>query len=155
MVPQKMINPVKDATDKSWNPKSYWYYPWGESGVHKGIDIFANKGTIVIAPQSGIVIFKGEHKLGGKVIYLLGPLLRIHYFAHLDSILSNLGFYVGKGDTIGFVGNTGNARGKEPHLHYHIITPIPYLWRWNSEKEGWKKIFYLDPGEKIKEKSVF
>jgi hypothetical protein len=39
--------------------------------------------------------------------------------------------------------------GKEPHLHYHIITLIPYPWRITREMQGWKKMFYMDPGKAI------
>ena len=48
--------PVDGATPADWNPKSFWYGPWGRSGVHKGIDIFAPKGTLVRAPTYGIVL---------------------------------------------------------------------------------------------------
>jgi murein DD-endopeptidase MepM/ murein hydrolase activator NlpD len=47
---QKLLIPVKDATSSSYNAKSFWYNPWGKSGTHKGVDIFANIGTKVIAP---------------------------------------------------------------------------------------------------------
>ena len=154
-IPHKMINPVVGATTSSWNPKSYWYYPWGKSVTHKGIDIFAKRGTPVVAPQDGFVVKNGYHELGGNVLLVMGPLFRFHYFAHLDSIDQDIGFYVSKGDTIGFVGDSGNAKGKPPHLHYHIFTVFPYVWRWSNEKQGWKKMFYLDPGEKIKNESIF
>jgi len=154
-IPHKMMNPVKGATSKSWNSKSYWYYPWGKSVTHKGIDIFAKKGTPVVSPQDGIIVQNGENERGGKVVMVLAPLLRLHYFAHLDSIQSGLGLFISKGDTIGFVGRSGNAKGKPAHLHYHIITPIPYPWRWSSEVQGWKKMFFLNPAEKIQNESIF
>jgi murein DD-endopeptidase MepM/ murein hydrolase activator NlpD len=129
LVPQKMINPVKGATEKSWNHQTFWYYPWGESVVHKGIDIFAKEGTAVIASQSGFVVYDGTIKNGGNVVIVLGPLFRFHYYAHLKSIYPDVGFWASKGDTLGFVGTSGNAKNKPPHLHYSIVTPIPYLWR--------------------------
>lgn len=147
-----MINPVTGATENSWNHETFWYYPWGTSGVHKGIDIFMPEGTPVVAPQSGFIVWRGVHKKGGNMIYMLGPLMRLHYFAHMKKFELAAGRYVSKGDTIGYVGTTGNAAGKPPHLHYHIITIIPYPWRITREHEGWKKMFYLDPGKAILER---
>src|SRR5215475_3869119 len=63
LLPQELIIPVKGAAPRDWNPNSWWYEPWGESGVHKGIDIFAPKKTPVLAPISGVVIYRGEMRL--------------------------------------------------------------------------------------------
>jgi len=46
---------------------------------------------------------------------------------------------------IGTVGATGNAKGKSPHLHYSMTTIVPYPWRIDFAKQGWKKMFYLNP----------
>jgi peptidoglycan LD-endopeptidase LytH len=51
--------PVAGASYKDWNPQSFWYHPWGRSGVHKGIDIFAKEGTPTIAATSGLVVYSG------------------------------------------------------------------------------------------------
>ncbi len=152
-LPTRMLNPVAGADTRSWNPQTFWHYPWGTSGVHKGIDIFKPAGTPVVASQSGIVVWRGQHPKGGNMIYMLGPLLRLHYYAHLLRFELGSGRYVSKGDTLGYVGNTGNAMGKASHLHYHIITLLPYPWRITRERQGWKKMFYLDPGKLIKEGS--
>jgi murein DD-endopeptidase MepM/ murein hydrolase activator NlpD len=117
----------------------------GASGVHKGIDVFARKGTPLVAPTYGIVVFRSNLKLGGKVIAILGPKLRIHYFAHLDSMDVYPGYPVWNGRRIGTVGDTGNAQGKPAHLHYSAITLLPYPWRIDSSTQGWRKMFYLDP----------
>jgi hypothetical protein len=63
---QGIIIPVKGAAPRDWNPASFWNPSWGASGVHKGIDIFAPRGTDALAAVSGLVIFQGELKLGGK-----------------------------------------------------------------------------------------
>src|SRR6185312_12055411 len=65
--------PVQGATRADWNPRSFWYYPWGASGVHKGIDIFAPEGRPVLAATSGLVIRSGFHGAGGNMIAVLGP----------------------------------------------------------------------------------
>ena len=82
--PERPRIPVEAATRSDWNAMTFWHEPWGRSGVHKGIDIFAPKGTPVIAPTYGLVLFRGELALGGKVVVALGPGWLLHYFAHLD-----------------------------------------------------------------------
>ena len=87
---------------------------------HHGIDIFAPRGTPVIAAAAGRASVR-ENRLGGKVIFVRDPQRGISmYYAHLDSQLVSSGDEVHLGDTIGLVGNTGNARRTPPHLHFGI-----------------------------------
>ena len=87
---------------------------------HHGIDIFAPRGTPVIAAAAGRASVR-ENRLGGKVIFLRDPERGISlYYAHLDSQMVSPGAQVQLGDTIGLVGNTGNARSTPPHLHFGI-----------------------------------
>lgn len=145
LIPQDLSNPVENANSQSYNSKSFWYYPWGKSGTHKGVDIFAKEGTTVNASTGGLVLYTGEIKLGGKVVLVLGAKWRLHYYAHLNEINTTAFSWTNKGENIGTVGTTGNAKGKPPHLHYSIVTLIPYPWKIDTEKQGWKKMFYLDP----------
>ncbi|HKX27442.1 MAG TPA: M23 family metallopeptidase [Blastocatellia bacterium] len=145
LLPQDLIIPVKGAAPRDWNPNSWWAEPWGVSGVHKGIDIFAPERTPVLAPTSGLVIYEGQMDLGGNVVCILGPKWRVHFFAHLNRSQVWLGQMVATGEQIGEVGRTGNAQGKAPHLHYQIETWIPYPWRWDGSTQGWKKMFILNP----------
>jgi murein DD-endopeptidase MepM/ murein hydrolase activator NlpD len=145
IIPQNFENPVDKADKKSYNSKSFWFYPWGKSGTHKGVDIFAKEGTSVNSSTGGLVLFKGEIKIGGKVVLIVGPKWRLHYYAHLRDIDTKLFSWTSKGEKIGTVGTTGNAKGKSPHLHYSIMTLIPYPWRIDGAKQGWKKMFYLNP----------
>jgi len=85
-IPQQFTNPVEGADKKSYNPESFWYYPWGRSITHKGVDIFAARGTNVNSSTSGIVLYTGEIAVGGNVVVILGPKWRVHYYAHLDQI---------------------------------------------------------------------
>ena len=102
---------------------------------HKGIDIFASRGTPVIAPIPGRIGFSGEKGLGGKQVWLRdGKRKQSLYYAHLDSIVPNLS-RVKIGDTLGFVGNTGNAKTTPPHLHFGIyksgegaIDPLGFVY---------------------------
>lgn len=145
IIPQNFENPVYHADNKSYNAKSFWSYPWGKSRTHKGVDIFAKEGTTVNSSTGGLVVFAGEIKIGGKVVLIIGPKWRLHYYAHLRSIETQLLSWTSKGEKIGTVGTTGNAKGKSPHLHYSITTLVPYPWRIDGDEQGWKKMFYLNP----------
>lgn len=149
LIPERFVMPVQGASPSDWNADSFWYEPWGPSGVHKGIDIFAAKGTAVLASTRGVVVYSANIKLGGNVLIILGPKWRFHYYAHLRSALANAGEAVSGGEVVGTVGDTGNAAGKEPHLHYVIVSMFPYPWRIDTGSQGWKKMFYLDPTPKL------
>jgi murein DD-endopeptidase MepM/ murein hydrolase activator NlpD len=88
---------------------------------HHGIDIFAPRGTPVLASTDGVVRSTDPNTLGGKVVWLGDERRRQSlYYAHLDSASVVEGQRVRRGDTLGFVGNTGNARTTKPHLHFGI-----------------------------------
>ena len=105
----------------------------------------APEGRPVLAATSGLVLVSGFHGDGGNMIAVLGPRWRIHYYAHLSRLDVAVGRWVGHGDAIGAVSSTGNAAGKPSHLHYAIVTVVPYPWRITAEPQGWKKMFFLDP----------
>jgi murein DD-endopeptidase MepM/ murein hydrolase activator NlpD len=147
VIPQNFTMPVEGANSKSYNPNSFWFYPWGKSVTHKGVDIFAKEGTTLKSSTEGLVLYQGTISRGGKVVVILGPKWRVHYYAHLDKIKTSTFNWANSGETIGTVGTTGNAKGKPPHLHYSIITLFPYLWEMDSSKQGWKKMWYLNPIE--------
>ena len=151
LIPQQYSMPVSKATVKSYAQNSFWFYPWGKSVTHKGVDIFAKKRTPVISATSGIVLYTGQISMGGNIVMVLGPKWRIHYYAHLDSIHTSQFSLVSGATKIGTVGNTGNAIGKPPHLHYTITTLIPYPWLIDKSKQGWKKMFYLNPVKYLNE----
>lgn len=140
LLPQHMIIPVEGATTAHWRADSFWAYPWGTSITHKGIDIFDKRGTPVIASTHGLVIYTYEGGKGGKSIMVLGPKWRFHYYAHLDEINAFPMQPVKRGKQLGTVGDTGNAKGKAPHLHYAITSPFPYFrLKDKTAVQGWKK----------------
>ncbi|HKR62790.1 MAG TPA: M23 family metallopeptidase [Thermoanaerobaculia bacterium] len=113
---------------------------WGDprdGGVrkHKGIDIFAPKGTGVVAVADGIVSYIGDQPKGGHCLWLTTENGASFYYAHLDRWASGLyeGMEVQTGDLLGYVGNTGNARTTPPHLHFGVnendemVNPYPIL----------------------------
>lgn len=147
VIPANHTIPVAGASAADWNPASFWYSPWGRSGTHKGIDIFAKEGTAVLAAANGLVVYTGFNDIGGNVVLVLGPKWRFYYYAHLQRIDTGILRQVNAGDIIGAVGNTGNAKGKPPHLHFAVRSLLPLFWQYDaSQLQAWNKIFYLDPG---------
>ena len=113
---------------------------WGDARdggkrKHKGIDIFAPKGTGVVAVADGIVSFIGEQPKGGLCLWLTTENGASFYYAHLDRWAAGLyeGMEVSVGDLLGYVGNTGNARTTPSHLHFAVnesdemVNPYPIL----------------------------
>ena len=106
----------------------------GGKRKHEGIDIFARKGTPVVAVSDGIIVSKGSTPRGGKVLWLQSTQHPVTvYYAHLDQYKVRNGQFVRKGQVIGTVGNTGNARYTPAHLHFGIykytgpVNPLPYV----------------------------
>jgi len=111
----------------------------GGDRKHEGIDIFARKGTPVVAICDGIIVSRGNTPRGGKVLWLQSTGHKVTaYYAHLDQQKVKTGQFVRKGQVIGTVGNTGNAKYTPPHLHFGIykytgaVNPLPYVK--NSKK---------------------
>lgn len=142
--------PVHGTTHSSWDKQSFWFPNWGESNVHKGIDIFAPHKTLISTPVSGFVLDAGYSENGGNYIYILGPKLRLYYFAHLNSITVKNFQTIKASAVIGTVGNTGNAALKPYHLHFSVSSLLPVFSRYNFRAtQGWKQMFYFDPGQLI------
>lgn len=121
---------------------SFWGAPrGGGTRKHEGIDIFAAKGTPVLAPVDGLVTAVRDRGLGGKQVWLRDAERGFSlYFAHLDSQLVSFGQRLNAGDTLGLVGNTGNARFTPPHLHFGIYSggafdPFPMVDNRNQKAE--------------------
>ncbi|MGD2154057.1 MAG: M23 family metallopeptidase [Gemmatimonadales bacterium] len=111
-----------------------WYGDPRDGGRrrHEGLDIFARRGTPVLAAADGVVRSTRSNRLGGNVIWLRDRFGQTHYYAHLDTQLVSRGQRVLAGDTIGLIGNTGNARTTPPHLHFGLYSggsfdPYPAL----------------------------
>ncbi|MES2827954.1 MAG: M23 family metallopeptidase [Bacteroidota bacterium] len=104
------------------------------SRKHEGIDLFAPRLTPVIAAANGVVTRVNENNLGGKVVWMRpsGKNYTL-YYAHLDVQVAKEGQQVSIGDTLGLMGNTGNAKTTAPHLHFGIyglagaVDPLPFV----------------------------
>lgn len=133
MAEPSLLIPVQNATVQSIH-SLFGADRDGGRRQHHGVDIFAPRGTPVVAAGDGIVSGVGTNNLGGNVVWITRPRhLERHYYAHLDQHLVTLGERVQAGDVIGTVGNSGNARTTATHLHFGIyapggaVDPLPYV----------------------------
>jgi peptidoglycan LD-endopeptidase LytH len=104
------------------------------SRLHEALDIPAPRGTQVVAAGDGRVVKLFRSVAGGLAVYQFDPSERFaYYYAHLDHYAQNLneGMMLKRGDAIGAVGTTGNARDDSPHLHFAVF-------RLGPEKQWWK-----------------
>lgn len=122
---ESIIMPVRNATRNSYDQNAFGAPRVGHT--HKGVDIFARKGTPVLSATSGIVVYTGVLSLGGNVVVVLSPTLKSHYYAHLNEIQATKLQFVASGEQIGTVGKTGNAKNTPAHLHYSISYFSPFL----------------------------
>jgi murein DD-endopeptidase MepM/ murein hydrolase activator NlpD len=102
---------------------------------HEGVDIFAPRGTPVLAATDGWVGTSVTNGLGGNVVWVWSPSRGLRtYYAHLDRRAVEPGERVLAGHVVGYVGTSGNARGGPPHLHFGVyargegsIDPLPFV----------------------------
>ncbi len=103
-----------------------WGFPRMEgteySHGHQGVDIMADFGTPLYAVERGVVIRVGSDVLGGQKLWVKGQSGTYYYYAHLQAFADDVGegTPVEAGDIVGFVGDTGNAKGGAPHLHFQV-----------------------------------
>ena len=109
-----------------------WGAPRSGGRRHQGTDLMAARGTPVVANVSGSVRPNSSAN-GGVAYYLIGSDGNTYYGAHLDRLSGATGA-VQAGTVIGYVGNSGNARGGPTHLHFAIqpgggaaVNPYPTL----------------------------
>jgi murein DD-endopeptidase MepM/ murein hydrolase activator NlpD len=108
--------------------------PRGKERHHEALDIMAPKGTKVIAAADGKVVKLFNSKPGGLTVYQFDPTEKYaYYYAHLDRYADGIkeGSVLKRGDLVGYVGVTGNADPKAPHLHFAVVELTP-------KKEWWK-----------------
>jgi murein DD-endopeptidase MepM/ murein hydrolase activator NlpD len=114
---------------------------------HHGNDIFAARGTPLVAVTAGTLFNVGWNDVGGNRLWLRDASGTEYYYAHLArfSPVAEDGAQVQAGEVIGYVGDTGDAAGTPPHLHFEIhppelqalgydgvVNPYPYLTAWKA-----------------------
>jgi murein DD-endopeptidase MepM/ murein hydrolase activator NlpD len=109
----------------------------GTHGGHPAVDIFASEGTPIYAPTDG-VSSPAVYPLGGNATTIRGDDGRHYYMAHGQRPF--VGGRIRRGQIIGYVGRTGNARNTAPHLHYAVASSATYFDRWNGSGD-------LDPAD--------
>lgn len=141
-----------------WGENSDFYSRYSYEGVpllgHNGVDFGTPAGTSVLATDAGEVVQVGYEPTGFGHFVLLAHPWGQSIYGHLNSISVQMGQHVGRSQTIGISGNSGNSSG--PHLHFairmHPFTrtdgwggfsdPLPYL---NPRDVAWPS-YVMDVG---------
>ena len=132
------VNQLRDSFDEGRDA----------SRVHRSLDIMAPRGTPVLSADGGRLLRISASALGGNSIYATDPLGRVvYYYAHLDAYQPGLaqGATVARGDTLGFVGTTGNAQKDAPHLHFQIMRMPSDGKYWDGDAINPYPLFLLTP----------
>lgn len=116
----------------------------GGDREHQGLDIMAPRGAYVVSPTDAVVTGVGNGSSAGRYVYTANPGGERFAYMHLDTVAVRAGDVLEPGDLIGTVGNTGNASGGAPHLHFEIrennrrvTDPYPRLMReFTTEERG-------------------
>ena len=115
--------------------------------THQGNDLFAAEGSVILAPDDGLLHFYVD-PVGGPAFTLKGADAS-YYGAHLSAFEGSNDRHVATGERIGRVGHTGNAAGTPPHLHFEIhpggggaVDPYPYLIRAPRLPAPWSNFAY-------------
>ena len=136
------VFPVKGSVDYSDTFGAYRADLKGHR--HQGTDIFAAMGTPIVAVLGGTIDYSTEG-IGGNNAHLTTPAGDYFYYAHMVRFAKGLrsGDTVRKGQVIGYVGETGDAAGTSPHLHFEIhpnggpaVDSFPYLEAWRAAAAG-------------------
>lgn len=116
-----------------------WLAPRPGGRHHQGIDLFAERGTPIVAIADGTLDNVGYNGLGGWRLWLRDRAGNTFYFAHLQAFARGTveGATVARGTVIGFVGDSGDALGTPPHLHFEVhpggagpVPPYPLVSAW-------------------------
>jgi len=105
----------------------------GGERVHRALDILAPRGTPILSADDGKILRMTTSTLGGITMYTVDPDGRlVYYYAHMDHYNDAMspGRAITKGDTLGYVGTTGNAPKDTPHLHFQVM-------RWPANGKYW------------------
>jgi murein DD-endopeptidase MepM/ murein hydrolase activator NlpD len=96
---------------------------------HHGADIFGELGQPLVAVADGIAFSVGRNRIGGNRLWIRDRQGNAFYYAHLSAFSTLIfnGARVKAGQVVGFMGNTGDAQGTIPHLHFEVH-PVSLLY---------------------------
>jgi hypothetical protein len=138
---------------------AHWVHDWLQPRrgppvhLHQGTDVWAAMGTPIRAPYAGRVRYE-DAGLGGLAAYVTAADGTYYYLAHMAGTAPGLasGAIVTQGQVVGFVGDSGNARGGPAHLHFEVhprggaaVDPKPILDRWVKEAIVYAFALATDP----------
>jgi murein DD-endopeptidase MepM/ murein hydrolase activator NlpD len=115
---------------------STWGAPRSGGRTHQGTDVFAPMGSPAYAVIDGVIRRESTSSNGGLQVYLRGSDGNEYFYAHMSAYVARPGQHVTAGQEIAKVGDTGNARGGPPHVHFEVhpgggapVDPYPYVRR--------------------------
>jgi murein DD-endopeptidase MepM/ murein hydrolase activator NlpD len=117
-----------------------YFEPRDGDRTHRALDILAPRNTPILSADDGKILRMSNSSLGGITMYTVDPSNRIvYYYAHMDHYNDAMspGKTIVKGDTLGFVGTTGDAPKDTPHLHFQVM-------RWPADGKYWNGV-PIDP----------
>jgi len=120
-----VVGPITDGFGRRRDPFT------GRLAYHRGLDISGRRGTAIVAPADGVVVFAGRNGGMGRMIKISHGFGFLTAYGHLDKVLVEPGQEVTRGETIGQLGSTGRSTG--PHLHYEVsldgksVNPMYYI----------------------------
>lgn len=165
----KPVNPVPGATLPTRGSRSYLYQR-SASRLHRGIDLFAPRGTPVLAPVDGRVqqAFEGWQRgftgYGSSVVLRTEQPRRWLLFAHLDEVDVRPGQQVRQGEQLGTVGTSAGTRSdpsaqfrsSKPHMHWEV-SRRPYPLRRDAPRESplaWLREAIQETADQVRQRPV-
>ena len=116
--------------------------------THEAYDILAPRGTPVLAATGGRIAKLHVSEAGGNMVYTIDTSERfVLFYAHLDRYQAGIyeGMEIRRGDTVGYVGTTGNAPPTTPHLHFAIVLMDDERRWWRGEAIDPQPILTREP----------
>lgn len=122
--------------ERPFHFRDTWGAPRSGGRRHKGTDVFSYYGAPVYAFNGGRISRMNNSGLGGISLYISGDDGALYYYTHLSGYAPGIhvGKYVEAGEHVAYNGDSGNARGGSPHVHFQIhpghgapVNPYPWL----------------------------
>ena len=134
----RLAGPFPLAGPAAWSNDWHAYRPCPYPHLHEGLDMFANRGTPAVAVANGVLDEKGVSSMSGLYVELTDRKGIQYFYDHFEAFGPHLhqGMRVHQGQVLGFVGNTGDARGGPTHLHFEVqpngipSPPKPFVDSW-------------------------